>query len=519
MRQPRPEGAARVGRFRASTALIAALALGGACQSSATPLPSPSPSQTPTASTAATASPTPAESPTTAPSGGPRWASTGSTSAWRIDPHAVLLSDGRVLLTGTVEINGGTGIATTAEMWDPATGTWTATDGLNKARADFVAVPLADDRVLVAGGLNDASPAASYSSSYVYDARAGQGTWTKSGLMVAARTGPSAAVLRDGRVLVAGGYFHVAPTGSLDVASAITPAAYRGPGGTGSGPSDPGLSDVDPGIAGSALATAELFDPATGTWSSTGALHYARQGAPAVTLADGRVLIAGSSDHTRSGYGVRLDQHAFTTAEIYDPATGAFTLTGGLPKVDRAALEKHGTAGANPMPSDDGRLDLVGSLVAVPDGGAVLVGQTVTWKHVADLTRSFRFDVGTGTWTDIGQTYVVVGEPGLVPLWIPDVPNLAGSLVAPLPDGRVLVAGGRDPIVFDSNGGGTSRTTTSARVFDPSAGTWSALPPMPVARAGGAIVVLADGSALLMNGNDDSGPDAVFLTSAVHFSP
>ena len=53
------------------------------------------------------------------------------------------------------------------------------------------------------------------------------------------------------------------------------------------------------------MATAELFDPTTGSWSQTGPMTYARIGAAAVTLADGRVLVFGS--HGGAGSGVDVD--------------------------------------------------------------------------------------------------------------------------------------------------------------------------------------------------------------------
>ena len=97
-------------------------------------------------------------------------------------------------------------------------------------------------------------------------------------------------------MLVAGGYYLSGETGRIDTGSETVLAAYRST--PASVPMPPGaiLADTDPGrppIA--ALATAELYDPVTDTWSATGPMRYARYGAEAVTLADGRVLVVGSS--------------------------------------------------------------------------------------------------------------------------------------------------------------------------------------------------------------------------------
>jgi hypothetical protein len=442
----------------------------------------------------------------------------GTTSAWRRAPLAVRLSGDRVLLVGSVEVNEGSETQTTAEIWDPTTNTWTSTDGLPKGRTEFIAVAIANDQVLVAGGLNTEPKQQSYSSAYIYNGAADKGTWTKTGLMGAARTAPSAAVLPDGRVLVAGGYFFAPPSGSIDDGPTADLAGFRVAGDSGTRPARASLFDVDPGIGGAALATAELFDPATGTWSPTGPMHYARTGASAVTLADGRVLVAGSGSFSGAGFAISVDGHAFDTAEIYDPVTGKFTLAGQLPKIDRAALEKQGNKGANPMPENDGDIG-VGPLVALPGGGAVMIGVTGYWKHLADMTRSFRFDASTNKWSEIGKTYVFVGEPTATPLWTPGVPALVGARVATLLDGRVLVAGGQGPNLYGDTGFNATPTTAAAEIYDPATNAFSALPPMPTPRSGGVAVVLSDGSVLLIDGVIDTSDGVSNLTSAVRLVP
>jgi hypothetical protein len=517
MVRPGSIGVAQARRWRAPAVLAAALVV-VACQSSATPSPTAS---GPGSSVAGpVASPTAGSSPSqtvASPSivSSPQWVAAGSTTAWRHDPKAIRLSGDRVLLVGSVEPDEAGAIQTTAEVWDPSTNAWTATEGLPKARQEFVAVAFGDNLVLVAGGLNADEPPQSYSSAYVYDGE----KWTKTGLMGAARTGPGAAALTDGRVLIAGGYFFSRPSGSIDDEPMAALAAYWDGGGSGGTATEPGLSDVDMGTAGAALATAELFDPGTGTWSATGPLRYARYNPSTVALADGRVLVVGSSSFTSSGSGVKVDGHAFNTAEIYDPAAGRFTLAGTLPPVDRAALKKQATKGANPMPDDDGELSGVGSLVALRDGGAVLIGQTHSWKHVGDMTRSFRFDGSSNTWTEIGQTYVFIGEPTRVPLWTPGVPALGGARVAALLDGRVLVAGGQGPNQFGDSGFNAVVSTKAAQLYDPATNTWSKLPPMAEPRSGGATVVLSDGSVMLADGVTETTEEMNQVTSATRFVP
>ena len=428
----------------------------------------------------------------------------------RIGPEAVLLGDGSVLVVGG-EARGSEEepeAGPSAERWDPAIGTWQTTQSLNNPRTLFAAVPLADGRALVTGGLNDSEQ--SYSSTYVYDPRPGYETWSKVGLLDTARTAPAAALLPDGRVLIAGGYYHTGVIeGAAAAPDAILASYHRAAPGTGGSLRSP-LDDIDMPPVGYALATAELYDPGTGSWSATGPMTFARVGASAVNLADGRVLVVGSSPFDVT----KVDGRAYDTAEIYDPKTGRFSLAGSLPDIDRSAVEQLGV----PLPEGDPAPAANGTLVALPDGGAVLIGHGAWWKHQGDIVRSFRFDAGTGGWVEIGQpcawaddweTDTLARTPGVCHL---------GALVAALDDGRVLVAGGRGAYQT------SAPNSATAELYDPATDSWSALPPMPEPRAVGAAVVLADGSVLLVGGYDerpspDSGYERVVLAPAIRFVP
>jgi hypothetical protein len=475
----------RTPRMRAAGAVVTTIALLAGCSSSTT-TSAPSGTGSPVASA-------PDHSSAEPTSFGGHWESAGAPAFNRYRAKAVELGDGRVLVIGEWD---GVTEASPPELWDPATGVWQATAPLNKLRSFFAAVALQDGRALVTGGLNDSQQ--SFSSTYVFDPDTE--TWTKVGLLGTARTAPSADALSDGRVLVAGGYFHVAYTATA-VRPEIMLAAYHPP----AAPSMRAPTDMEPKPVGSAMATAELFDPATGTWSPTGPLTYARVGAAAVTLSDGRILVIGSTTGPEGG--VDVAPGAFGSSEIYDPATGRFGQTGGLPDIDRAALEAQGAPGANPIPDGDPEVDYVGTLVALDDGGAVLVGYAQSWKHEGDITRSFRYDPTSGTWKEIGQTYIAIGEPSPVTLTNPGAPDLTRAAVARLSDGSVLIA--------ESS---RNLPTLATHRYEPATNTWSELASMP--EPGGAVgpaVVLADGSIFILILTQAS--DGNSVSSAIRFVP
>lgn len=297
----------------------------------------------------------------------------GSMSIARDWHVAVALSDGRVLVAGGYTPQG---LATSAEIYDPATGTFTATAAMAVARGSPAGVRLADGRVLVIGGVGwDANGTLPLASSEIYDPATG--TWTVSGSMALARRTPVAVSLPGGAVLVIGD----SSEAGCEIFDPST-GAFTATGCLGTPRDDFAVSALQDGrvlVAGGRTppntyyASAELFDPATGTWSVTGSLSQARTGAVATPLGDGKVLVTGG---TTSGTGYL----AVTTTELFDPATGTFSAGAGMP----VARAFH-------------------SASVLGDGNVVVTGGLGSSNTpIASINR---YDVPTGTWRSAGSMY------------------------------------------------------------------------------------------------------------------
>jgi hypothetical protein len=253
------------------------------------------------------------------------FSTTGSLGTPREAHTSTLLKDGRVLITGGVETPNQS--LASAELYDPKTGTFSATGSMATARAWHTATLLSDGRVLVVGGWPAGwSSGFALSSAEIYDPRTGR--FTATGSMPGGRTFHAATLLSDGRVLVTGGQDTAAELASAEIYDPRTGAF------TATGSMSVGrvyqtatlLADGRVLVAGGGgdytnrhfLASAELFDPRTGTFSTTGSLTDARTNHAASLLADGRVLVTG-------GYGADAP---LASAELWDPKTGAFSPAG-----------------------------------------------------------------------------------------------------------------------------------------------------------------------------------------------
>jgi Kelch motif/Galactose oxidase, central domain len=249
------------------------------------------------------------------------WNRTGDLSQAHGETTATLLSDGRVLLAGVGR----------AEVYDPRTGAWTTTAPMLEERYGHTATLLPDGQVLVAGGQfvpADKSEGAIFGGAELFDPTTG--TWERTGSMNVVRLGHTATLLPNGLVLVIGGN---------------------------SDPSD------------ETTAAAELYDPGTGTWTETGPMHLRRGAHTATLLASGLVLVSGGRQGDLNELATPL-----SSAELYDPTTGAWTSTGQL---------------------DEGRA--FHEATALEDGTVLVTGGAVH-KGPDALASTERYDPPTGRW-------------------------------------------------------------------------------------------------------------------------
>jgi len=247
------------------------------------------------------------------------FSSAGALGASRSEFTATLLTNGKVLVAGGSDL-------ASAELWDPVAKAFSPTGSMAIGRSGHAAVRLGDGRVLVTGG-NGAS-------AEIYDP--GTGQFSAAGVMVAPRAHHTMTLLPSGKVLIVGGadfpYRGVAelydPTThsfSLTDTLAYPPRIEF---------KAVGLQDGRVLIVlgrddfGQAMATAEVYNPASGTFSSVGSMAQTHEGGTATRLANGSVVVIG-------GVGGPYDEngpHAGLNpvAELFNPSTNQFSSTGAM---------------------------------------------------------------------------------------------------------------------------------------------------------------------------------------------
>ena len=274
------------------------------------------------------------------------------------------------------------------------------------------------------------------------------GSWAVRGSLGTTRSSATATLLGNGKVLVAGGgqsagdstplastELYNPVTGTFSAAASMTVARkYQTATRLGNGQV---LLAGGYNQSSGFLASAELYDPATGTFTATGSMTTARFYHTATLLGNGQVLLAG-------GY----NGSSMTSAELYDPATGTFSATGSMP----TAHFSH--------------------TATLLNNGQVLVTGGSPSSGASAGTSAALYDPAAGTFSATGN---------LTQARVWQTATLLGN-------GKVLIAGGY-------NG---SSVLASAELYDPAAGTFTATVSLGAARYYHTATLLNNGEVLFV---------------------
>jgi len=262
----------------------------------------------------------------------------GAPQSPRYEHAAATLADGRIVLVGGQRSRGAYEALTTTDVFNPSSGTFSNGPALKSTRIKSEALALDANRLLVTGGVEDYNLASN--TGEIVDLSSGASTVAANAMntrrllhqMVPLTTGANA-----GKIAILGGFNGPVPYGvptwqSTALVELFDPATNRFSAYSASMKSARGMFTATPLLDGrvlivggydagafTTLASAEIFDPVTGTFTFTGSLSKPRSAHTATRLANGTVLIVGGRDNGTDA----------TTAELYNPATGLFESVNG----------------------------------------------------------------------------------------------------------------------------------------------------------------------------------------------
>lgn len=344
----------------------------------------------------------------------PDWTLTGNLFHQTAGQTATLLNDGTVLIAGGED--SADAVLNLAQIYSPSTGLFTATAGnMVDQHTLATATLLPDGTVLIAGGGATTGGGTQEDTAEIYNPTTGMFTATANN-MSAGRSSATATLLNSGLVLIAGG----------------------DGGGT----------------------SADLYNPATHTFTPTGALNVARSDATATLLQSGEVLVVGGLD-TTSGTG-----EALSSAELYDPTAGTFTLLTATLAFPRA----------------------LHSATLLNDGQVLIAGGTSNVKS-ASTPPGYEelYDPTTQTFLQTGAL---------------NAPRIAHNALL-LGDGNVLVIGGGAPDSLTGVFDGDFPPQATAEVYNPATGEFTFTANMNFSRGEFTATLLENGSVLAAGGEGD----------------
>ena len=289
-----------------------------------------------------------------------RWSAVGDMGEARTEHSAALLKDGRVMVTGGM--NEKLDLVGSTEIFDPNTGKWSPYGSMRTIRRGHFALPLPDGRVAVVGGvgqtlgglgiLANIAAVGALLSTEIYDPETD--TWSRADDMLEGHSGGRAIVLKDGRVLIAGGHNQA-----------------------------------------EGLASSEIFDPSSNEWMRTSSMVRKTFANTAAILPDGSVLFTGGFGMSRSKGGITPG------SEVFDPKSNEWR---------RAPDTVHGRMGHTITLLPDGRVITIGGATASGPVNSVEYMEPKTWEWSEITPMSVERSQHTSTLLNDGRILVAGGS-------------------------------------------------------------------------------------------------------------
>ncbi|WP_413292987.1 kelch repeat-containing protein [Bdellovibrio sp. HCB185ZH] len=437
-----------------------------------------------------------------------QWSAGPSLPTKRLWATSTRLNDGRFLIVGGVDET--MTRVTSTLFYNPTTNSWSAGPSIAMGRIGHSASLLPDGRVIIMGGNENTGIFPPSNKTDIFDPTTNQ--WTAGPNMLTAVAEHTAVTLNDGTILLVGGL----TTTTLNSASAVvqlynpstnsfTAKASQSVGRYQANvtilPSGKVLSLGGLNAAQAILASSEIYDPSANTWTAGANLNIPRRAHNSISLPSGKILITG---------GTASSSFPLTPAssnEIYDPVANTFSVD----KVGFANVHSLGTL----VKLADGKILMAGGVdpnYTVGTTETYTEGQlNVSWINNTALLHGRAGN--TATVIKNGMVLFTGGQPyaeaaafsNTTAIYDPDTNTMiAGPDMAEarfyhtatlLPSGKVFVAGGINM---------TTGESTTGEIYDPNSNTFTSVA-LPRARYLHSAFVLPNGRLLLTGGVNSLG--------------
>ena len=440
--------------------------------------------------------------------------SSSSITTPRYRHTATTLNNGKVLFAGGVFNNFSTP-TNKAQLYDPRLGAFApAEKTMNVARTDHTATMLQTGQVLLAGGKTSSAPTSATTDMILYDPVSDTfiSTPTVTSL-ITARYAHTATRLKDGRVLIVGGFSSAGTSlASTEICNQTVSLCMAGANLTTARAGHAAVLMQDGRVAiiggasapGSPLTSIEIFNPLLGTTGTVGltggfttapSLTTARARLAAILRPDGSVLIIGGAGGTTTellnAAATIVSNAPNLVSQTFEPVVtllpnGDIVVIGGYPFMLSNSIQiLRGSNSIFEIIPGINTFDVVGhTATLVPDGSILVVGGKSQY---------------TGTIRSTSESLTFAGRSTLLANALPAAREYHTSTL--LPNGKVFIAGGYGGSITYASAAVLSTTA----LYDPSTGSFTAGPPLNTPRSAHSATMLPNGNVLLIGGNTGTG--------------